>query len=270
MFAFRSRGVLQSRLGSVTLQSSSACRLPIHASRSASTAADEAAPQPSIWPRRKKTIFALFAVVGIALTSSIDDMVAPPLLPGTPEDKARVHGLHALYEIALPIVKKLREDPDYIEADVYGNYSEDEKLQRLSSGPLRGSRGLGLQKIFYNDKEKKAVNVAFLGNGLEGWPTIVHGGVLATVVDEHLARLAIRHFPERTGVTANLELKYRAPVRSNKFYSFHATLDQERSTERKAWVNGEVRDYNGKLCVEATGLFVVPKTYKLQKVGERY
>lgn len=126
------------------------------------------------------------------------------------------------------------------------------------------------QKVFWNDKEKKIISVVFLGPGLEGWPTMVHGGALATVIDENLGRTAIRHFPARTGVTANLELNYRAPVHSDNFYTLHTTLDQERSTETKAYAKCEVRDMAGRLCVEASGLFVVPKTLNLNKVGEYF
>lgn len=124
--------------------------------------------------------------------------------------------------------------------------------------------------MFWNDKEKKIVSVVFLGPGLEGWPTMVHGGALGTVIDENLGRVAIRHFPARTGVTANLNLNYRAPVYSDNFYTLHTTLDQERSTDRKAYAKCEVRDMAGRLCVEASGLFVVPKKLQLAKVGDHF
>lgn len=112
--------------------------------------------------------------------------------------------------------------------------------------------------------------MVFLGSGLEGWPTIVHGGALGTVIDENLGRAAIRSFPARTGVTASLNINYRAPVYSDCFYALHAALDQERSTDRKAYATCEVRDMAGRLCVEATGLFVVPKQLKLNKIGDRF
>lgn len=75
----------------------------------------------------------------------MDRKLAPPPLPDTEEDRERLEEIRYIYEHGLPIVKELRENPDYIEADVYGNYSEEDKLQRLSSGPLRGSRGLAFQ-----------------------------------------------------------------------------------------------------------------------------
>ena len=99
---------------------------------------------------------------------------------------------------------------------------------------------------------------------------MVHGGALGTVVDENLGRAAIRHFPARTGVTANLNINYRAPVYSDNFYIFHTALDQERSTDRKAFATCEVRDLSGRLCVEASGLFVVPKKLQIAEVGKHF
>lgn len=110
----------------------------------------------------------------------------------------------------------------------------------------------------------------FFGSGLDGWPTMVHGGAIGTVIDENMGRAAIRHFPARTGVTANLNIDYRAPVYSSQYYTFHTKLDQERSTDRKAYATCQVRDLSGRLCVEASGLFVVPKKLQLAEVGERF
>lgn len=99
---------------------------------------------------------------------------------------------------------------------------------------------------------------------------MIHGGATGTVLDENLGRVALRSLPARTAVTANLNVNYRAPVYSDHFYTFHSRLDKEKSTDRKAFVTGEVRDPLGGVCAEASGLFVVPKHLKLQRVGEKY
>lgn len=129
---------------------------------------------------------------------------------------------------------------------------------------------LSLKRVFWNQKDNNTVTVIYLGRGIEGWPTVVHGGALATVIDENLGRVAIRHFPQKTGVTANLDINYRRPVYSDQFYSLHTSLDRERSTDRKAYVKTELRDITGVLCTEASGLFVVPKKLKLAKLGENF
>lgn len=105
---------------------------------------------------------------------------------------------------------------------------------------------------------------------MDGWPTVVHGGLLATVLDESLGRVAIRSVPARTGVTAHLNIDYRKHVSSGEFYTIHTRLDTERSTDRKAYVSGEVRSLMGQLCCESDALFVVPKKLGLRQIGDRF
>ncbi|KAL2002232.1 hypothetical protein VTN02DRAFT_379 [Thermoascus thermophilus] len=231
------------------------------------TTSPSSRPQ-SKWPRRLRTLLfmGIFGALGVYFDSSVP--FVPPA-PDTDEDAALIEKISRTLE-TYPITRELRKNPDYVEWDAYGSLSDEKKAHRLTSGPLRGARGLAVQRIFWNETEKKAVNIVWFGPGLDGWPTIVHGGVLSTVLDECLGRVALRSFPARTGVTANLNINYRAPVRSGNLYTVHATLDQERSTDRKAYVKGQILDDNGKLYVEATGLFVVPKNLTLRKIGNNF
>ncbi|KAJ6113273.1 hypothetical protein N7523_006590 [Penicillium sp. IBT 18751x] len=262
-----SRRALQQSLRAATTSAPVLTRFSV---RSASTAANaNTSAQPSRW-RRRLVYAGIFGAIGVSAGKWMDSKFVEPPLPGSIEDQAELEHIQHAYEIGLPIVQQLRQNPDFTENEVYENFSEDHKTHRLTSGPLAGSRGLGLQKVFWNEREKKLVSVVFFGAGLEGWPTRVHGGALGAVIDENLGRAAIRNFPARTGVTANLNINYRAPVYSGNFYSLHTTLDQEQSTDTKAFAKCELRDMAGRLCVEANGLFVVPKKLKLKEVGEHF
>ncbi|RAL10995.1 PaaI family thioesterase [Aspergillus homomorphus CBS 101889] len=261
--------IWQARLSHLTSSSQLLARHVRTNRRALSITAQQSTPRSSRWPRRI-LYTAIFGGLGYYVGSVVDENLLACTTLDTAEDAAKLRAIHSGWHNYVPIVRELRANPDYVEAEVYGNFSEEEKAHRLTSGPLRGSRGVGFQRVFYNDKEKTAVNVVWLGNGLEGWPTMVHGGALGTIIDEHLGRVAIRNLPQRTGVTANLEVQYRRPIVSNEYYTFHATLDQERSTERKAFVKGEVRDCSGTVRAEASALFVVPKNYKLREDGERF
>lgn len=75
----------------------------------------------------------------------MDSKVAAPPDPGSIEDQAEMQQIRRAFEIGLPIVQELRKNPDYVETDVYENFAEEHKAHRLTSGPLGGSRGLGLQ-----------------------------------------------------------------------------------------------------------------------------
>lgn len=75
----------------------------------------------------------------------MDRKIGAPPLPGTEEDASEMRAIRYVFDNSLPVVVELRRNPDYVESEVYENYSEEDKAHRLSSGPLRGSRGLALQ-----------------------------------------------------------------------------------------------------------------------------
>ena len=58
----------------------------------------------------------------------------------------------------------------------------------------------------------------WFGGAIAGWPSVTHGGITATILDEILGRRAIRQFPAQTGVVVNMELNYLKPVLRNGFY----------------------------------------------------
>jgi acyl-coenzyme A thioesterase PaaI-like protein len=107
-----------------------------------------------------------------------------------------------------------------------------------------------------------ATTVVRLGNGIEGWPFNVHGGALATMLDECMGRVAILSLPARTAVTANLNINYRQMVKSGQPYLVLVEIDRSASTDRKAVVKGQIFNRNQDLCVEAVGTFVVPRNYQ--------
>lgn len=95
------------------------------------------------------------------------------------------------------------------------------------------------------------MSIVFFGPGLCGWPPYVHGGAISVAVDEELERIALRLFPD-TRVTTNLNINYRALVKSSEFYIVSAQYDHEKSSERKAFIDGIIIDLKGDMCVGAT------------------
>jgi len=81
-----------------------------------------------------------------------------------------------------------------------------ERAGRLTSGPLGTSHGVAAQRVFTS--QDAMVHFVCFGNGTTGWPRVVHGGVLATILDECFGRWAARNVKERTALTAYLETKY--------------------------------------------------------------
>ncbi|KAF4637654.1 hypothetical protein G7Y89_g415 [Cudoniella acicularis] len=239
--------------------------------------ASSAAQQPFRQPKQKRSlrpyIYAtFFLLIGLTAGQYTRLVVAPPPLPtaGSKEDQLMVDYLQSKAE-KLPVVHSLSTDPNWVSYESYSSVPEEARGARLTTGPLAGARALGgFQRVFYNKDSGEAVTIIWFGGAIAGWPGVVHGGVIATVVDEVLGRCAVRKFPAQTGVTANLELKYLKPIITNSFYVIRAVPIAEGYTERKGWVNGRVETLEGNVCVEAKGLFVVPKKIKLKPIVENY
>jgi acyl-coenzyme A thioesterase PaaI-like protein len=242
-------------------------------------------PPPPPPPHQKRSlrpyIYAtLFFILGSSIGRYAAYVVAPPPLPapGSREDEILSSTIETMAS-KLPVVQKLNADPNNVSWPAYSTFSEEEKPRRITSGALGGARGLGgYQHIWHNRQTGEFISVVWIGGALAGWPGVAHGGLLATVLDESLGRAAIATFPVKTGVTAKLEVTYRRPTVTNAFYVVRTrpmteeevvaqglgkgTSGKEASKgrSRKMWVLGTVEEAgSGKVCVEARGLFVLPK-----------
>ncbi|CZR51626.1 related to thioesterase family protein [Phialocephala subalpina] len=228
----------------------------------------EPAPQRSLRPYIYAT---LFFMIGLTVGQYVRLVLAPPPLPpaGTKEDELMVQYLQKQAE-HLPIVQSLSNDPKWTHHDAYTSLPEHERSHRLTTGPLAGARAIGgYQRIFFNQESGETITVIWFGGAIAGWPGVTHGGVIATIFDESLGRCAIRQFPAKTGVTANLELNYLKPVVTNSFYVIRAVPDQG-ATDTKCWVSARLETLEGRVCVEAKALFVVPKKFQTRKSGGQF
>lgn len=113
-------------------------------SRNTSTVTQNRPTQPSPW-RRRLIYASIFGTLGLGAGKWMDKKMGTPITPGTEEDASELKVIRYIFETGLPIVRNLRNNPDYVESEVYENYSEEERAHRLTSGPLRGSRGFALQ-----------------------------------------------------------------------------------------------------------------------------
>ncbi|KAI4866322.1 HotDog domain-containing protein [Hypoxylon rubiginosum] len=230
--------------------------------------------------RRRRGLYhgAVFLLVGISLGTLLRYALAPPPRhpPGSPGDVLLTSKIHEDGS-ALPLVRELSADPAWTSWDAYAGLPARMVSSRITSGPLSGAGGLPFQRLFHHGATGELVSVVYFGPGTTGWPGVVHGGALATVLDETLGRCAILRFPARTGVTARFELAYRAPTVASRFYVVRArpaAAENEghdpAKSDRKMWVDGTLETLDGRVCVHAKALFVVPKGVKLQPLVEGF
>ena len=100
----------------------------------------------------------------------------------------------------------------------------------------------------------RATGRATLGKPLEGPPGLVHGGVVATLLDHVLAR-AIRA-AGRGGLTATLTVTYRRPVRLGVPLLATAAMGSTDGRRTTAHARLVAEDDPGTTLAEAEGLFV--------------
>lgn len=99
------------------------------------------------------------------------------------------------------------------------------------------------------DKKPLVVAVIHLGRALCGHDGIIHGGLLATVLDETLGRNALLNLPSRIGVTANLNINYRSPCMADQFVVVKTKLVELKG--RKCTVEAKMETLNGELVADA-------------------
>jgi hypothetical protein len=116
----------------------------------------------------------------------------PPADPTSPESQALTAALEDTLQ-NLPILAALRSRADadeWYETRPYMNIPEERRVNSLTGGALRGPGKLGLIPFVRARRdESEAVAIVHVGRGLCGHDGIVHGGLIATLLDEALGRV---------------------------------------------------------------------------------
>ncbi len=111
----------------------------------------------------------------------------------------------------------------------------------------------GLQLHFRN--EGPHIVADFTGTeAFQGFPGVVHGGVLASILDEAMGRVSV--LEHRWVMTARLELRYRAPAKIGvplRVFA-EATDSRSRMIRVKGWI--AYADAPAAIVCEAEGTFL--------------
>jgi len=120
---------------------------------------------------------------------------------------------------------------------------------------LDNPRGLALR--FESDGAGKAVARTTFSSEYQGYPGIVHGGILSTVLDEVGGRASMKQMrPEVVLVTGKLTVHFRKPVKVGQPVVIEGEVvkDYGKVVETKATIKSE----SGDLLVEAEIVLVQP------------
>lgn len=162
-----------------------------------------------------------------------------------------------------PVAAELRTRPDFSESRPHLKIPESYRSHNLTGGTLMGADKVVVPPYVWSEKGGKSlVSISYLGSSLCGHPGIIHGGMLATMLDEGLARCCFAALPNKIGLTANLNINYRAPAKAGEFVVLRAKTTKVDG--RKAWVEGHIETLVAPgekpvILVEASALFIEPK-----------
>ncbi|KJK94344.1 hypothetical protein H633G_01725 [Metarhizium anisopliae BRIP 53284] len=139
----------------------------------------------------------------------------------------------------LPLVAEQRQRPEMVESRPHLKMPGQYRARSLTGSALTGPGKVPVPAYAWVDKGGKSlVSVVYVGEDLCGHPGIVHGGFLATMLDEGLARCCFAALPHNIGVTANLNINYRKPTPAGSYLVLRAETTKVEG--RKAWVKGHI------------------------------
>ncbi|KOS46150.1 hypothetical protein ACN38_g2936 [Penicillium nordicum] len=162
-----------------------------------------------------------------------------------------------------PVAEALRADPDFTESRPHLTIPGSLRERNLTAGTLAGPGKIVVPPYVFSERGGKTmISLMYLGGDVCGHQGIIHGGLLATLLDEGLARCCFPALPSKVGVTANLNIDYRAPAMANQYVALRA--ETVKVEGRKAWVEGRIETLpidgtEPVVLVEAKALFIEPR-----------
>jgi hypothetical protein len=245
----------------------------VRQTRQASTSNPNHNAAPSLLRKYRGII--LWTSIGLAIGGTTGTMVshtiAPPPhpLPGTHEDGILMQDLNTRIDSEFK-VKVLRGKCTAVAASLRGDEGVWRELDpktldgSLVKDTLGGARSLGVQRVFWNEKEHELVAVVWFGGAMSGWPGVTHGGGIATVLADKMAlaaRLAKGIVPAQDSSygpsePTRLDLTYKKPTYANAFYVVRAVPRYgafETSSSNHIEVDAQLETLDGTVCVQVKG-----------------
>lgn len=127
----------------------------------------------------------------------------------------------------------------------------------------------GLHLSFYFDEQNRVISETQFDARYQGYPGVVHGGIVATALDETLARAVMYEDPNRFMFTGRLTTRYRKPVPLERPVRLVGEVLKDRG--RMAECAAKLYGPDGDLLAEAEGLMVeIPDEVSNETYGNGY
>lgn len=123
---------------------------------------------------------------------------------------------------------------------------------------------IGIHMEFYENRDE-IISFWHPQTQYQGWVDTMHGGILATIIDETAGWVVFRKL-QTSGMTTKLELKYRKPVMTTEP---QITVRGHIVEQRRNLVTIDVRIENskGEICVEGRATYFAFDKAKAAEMG---
>lgn len=123
---------------------------------------------------------------------------------------------------------------------------------------------IGLHMEFYEDGDE-VVSYWRPQEHYQGWVGVMHGGIIATVIDETAGWFVMRKM-QTSGVTSRLNVKYVRPINiSTDQLAVRAKMTELRG--RYLYIDVVVENAEGKTCASASVVYCLMDKQKAQEMG---
>lgn len=112
---------------------------------------------------------------------------------------------------------------------------------------------IGLQMAFYQSDDGECLARVTPGEEYEGYPGVLHGGIVTAILDETLGRTIIGGL-NIFAVTAKFEVKFHHPVPTGRLLIARARITRQRTRAFEAV--GELLLEDGTIAASASGVYI--------------
>jgi len=111
---------------------------------------------------------------------------------------------------------------------------------------------IGLKLAFYDEEDGRVVVRFTPGDEHQGYPGVLHGGIICALLDETIGRTLVRH--DLWAMTVNLDVRFRHPVPLGQELTVIGEIVRLRS--RSLDGRGEVRLADGTVAATAEARYI--------------
>lgn len=137
---------------------------------------------------------------------------------------------------------------------------EEYRDHSLTNNTLAQPGGILLKPvIFHNILTDETITIVHMGYKLCGYPFIVHGGIIATLLNETFKRNASLSAATSSSLkddykVESLSINYKRPLFANQFFVVKSKIENVDTESRSATLKSSIESENGQVLVESVAM----------------